>query len=276
MNPVEGGNKGYTVRWMLFNGGQVVDLEGPLLSDIWQQPRALVNGVELQIKLWPAKPEFAIMTNVNNPDFKIEVVEGYLRLCKITPTPAVMLAHAETIEKVPAAYPYLRTEIRTFQLNQGQYSFNLEDVFQTDVPSRVVVGMVKASSFNGKYETNPYNFEHFNLTSLGLFLDDQSVPAKPLKMNFQEQNYMAGYNTLFTAYDEGGLGISRSDFAGGYALFMFRTVPEHIPPHVPLASKANVRLSGTFGTPLNENVTLIVYAQFPSVMKIDSTRSVQI
>lgn len=277
MNPIDGGNDGFLKRWMFFNAGSIVDLEGPLLSDMWQQPRAIVNGVELQVKMWPAKPQFAIMTNVENPDFRLEIVEAYLKLCKMTPVPAVMLAHAETMQKVPATYPYTRTDIKTFQLNQGQYSFNLEDLFQTDVPSRVVVGMVKATSFNGEYNTNPYNFEHFNLTSLGLFLDDQSVPAKPLKMNFEENNYMTAYNTLFTPYDEEGIGIQRTDFNAGYALFMFRMVPEHIPPHVPLTKgKANVRLSGSFAKPLSENVTLIIYAQFPSVMKIDSTRNVYI
>lgn len=136
--------------------------------------------------------------------------------------------------------------------------------------------MVKATSFNGKYETNPYNFEHFHLNSWGLFLDDQSVPAKPLKMNFDENNYVAAYDTLFTPYDEEGIGVSRTDFAAGYALFMFRTAPEHVISHVPLTTKANGRLRGGFAQVLTENVTLIIYAQFPSVMKIDSSRNVLI
>jgi hypothetical protein len=38
---------------MYTNKGQIVEMEGPIHIDIFQQNRLLVNGVGLALKLWP-------------------------------------------------------------------------------------------------------------------------------------------------------------------------------------------------------------------------------
>lgn len=276
MEPDPRGNTGWADRFIHFVKGAVVDLEGPLLSDIWQQNKAILNGVELQLKLWPAKPDFILCTKADGADYKMELVEACLRICKLTPIPEVMLAHAETIRDNPALYNFDRSEIKTFQLNKGQYSFHLEDLFQMDVPSRLVVGMVTATSFNGTYDSNPFDFRHFDLRSLAVYLDDESVPGRPIKTNFKALSFLEGYNSLFSSDDEDGTFISREDYPAGYTLYMFRLAPDHAPHHIPFTSRGNVRLSGNFGTALAENVTLIVYAQFPALMTVDSSRNIKI
>jgi hypothetical protein len=256
--------------------GRTADFEGPILSDLCQQPRLIINGVEIQIKLWPAKNEFILMTALTGEDYRIEMVEAYLRVCKITPIPAVMVAHADVIKDKPASYPFNATEMKAFQLNKGQYSFHLEDLFQSNVPTDVVVGMVTAKSFNGSFDTNPYRFQPFKLNSLGLYVDDESVPAKPLKMSFTKGQYASAYSTLFGTYEEVGNNISKEEYMDGYTFFVFRLIPDHLSPFIPTVVKGNVKLSGTFDDALLENITLLVYAKFPSILKIDSTRNVQI
>ena len=269
-------NQGFVDRMGLFSSGRIVDLEGPIFSDIAQQSRLILNGVEIQIKMWPAKDEFLMMSKVEGANYRIQLVEAYLRVCKITPIPAVMLAHSEIIKEKPALYPYSRTQMKAYQLNQGQYSFQLEDVFLSDVPVDIVLGLVNAGSFNGSYDTNPYDFQNYNLGSLAVYLDDESVPSKPLKMNYGQKNWITAYNTLFKTYAEEGNDISRVDYPYGYTLYMFRLIPDHLPPFMSSLTRGNVKIQGTFDTPLPENVTLLVYAKFPSMMTVDSARNIQI
>lgn len=274
------GNVGLAERYSLFRGGRIVDLEGPIMADICQQNRLILNGVEVHIRLWPAKDEFCLVTAVENPDYKIEFVEAYLRVCKATPVDSIILAHAEALRIKPAVYPFTKSELKAFQLNQGQFSFHIEDIFQSNIPSEVVVGMVNATSFIGSYTTNPYNFIHHHINSLALYVDDESVPGKPLEMNFDVKNYLTAYQALFDDDEEEELAIGndiqRQEYDRGYTLFKFRVKPDHLSPFLPTITKGNVKISGNFGRALPENVTLLILGRFPSVITIDATRSINI
>ncbi len=265
---------GLFLRWGHWNAGKIVDMEGPLLSDICQQDRYMLNGVEILFKLWPSKQAFNLMCGTDHPDFHIVLVDAYLSICKVTPVPSITMGISKTLQERPALFPYTRTEMRSFHLQEGQFSFHLEDMYQQAVPNEIIVGMVSASGFNGAYKENPYNFQHFNIETLGVYVDDESIPAKPLKMDFKNKKYISAYNTLFGAVPEDGHSISRDDYNSGYTLFRFRLTPEQaeaVPP-----TKGNVKLVGTFKEALKKNVTLIVMGKMNSILTIDNARTITI
>lgn len=142
------------------------------------------------------------------------------------------------------------------------------------MPTPVVVVMIKAETFNSSYSTNPFNSEYFSMETLGLYVDDQSVPGKPLKMNYEQTNYTAAFNSLFDPFEERGSFIIHKDFPLGYALYVFHTVPYHLPPHMPAMPRGNVKRTGNFAKTLAKNVTMLVYMQFTVMMSIDSARNV--
>lgn len=268
-------NYGLLSRFASFGKSQIVDMEGPLMTDICQQDRFIMNGVELNIKLWPAKDAFTLLTASENPTYKVEFKEVYLRVCKVMPVPSVTFGLAETLKEKSAIYPFIRTEMRAFQLQAGQYNFHLEDMYQQNVPSEVIVCMVKATGFHGSYGENPFAFKPFNIGELGLYVDDESVPCKPLKMDFPKNNYVEAYNMLFdNPQEKPPPNISKDDFNLGYTIFRFRITPEQVDA-IP-NSRGNVKLNGTFKEALAANVTLIVIGKFHQVLNIDNSRSVQI
>ena len=55
-------NSGIFLRFVTWGKNQTADLEGPLMVDICQQDRFILNGVEINIKLWPARDTFTLMT----------------------------------------------------------------------------------------------------------------------------------------------------------------------------------------------------------------------
>jgi len=98
------------------------------------------------------------------------------------------------------------------------------DIMQS-VTRRVVVGLVDNEAFNGAFGHNPFNFKHFSLMEIGLYLDVQQHGIKPLALNFGAHQFIHAYLGLFTGTgkenrDEGN-GIARSDFENGYALYAF-------------------------------------------------------
>ena len=277
-HPIAGGNQGLSARFGLTSGGKVADFIGPLHADICQQNRLLLNGVEVQIKLWPAKKQFCLMSEDENDDFRIEIVDAVLRVCKVTVSPSVMLAHSKTLETTSAKYPYERTEIKTYTVPTGNFSFKAENLFQGAIPSHVVVGFVKTAAYSGDYKLNPFNFVHANLNSLAVFLDDESVPAKPLRPDFGNINYSDCYYTLFTGLHkdgkDAGNAITWADYDGGYTLFVFELQPGAGRNHFPLIKRGTLNIETTFAQPLDQNLTAIVMAKFPDMIQIDSTRNI--
>ena len=248
------------------------------MADICQQNRLILNGVEIRIRLWPAKDQFRILSKVDDADFKMVLEEATLKVCKVTPTPSLLLAHAAALKESNALYPYQKTQIKTFNIAAGQYSFNTGDLFQGNVPTHLVVAMVNSKAFSGDYTLNPYNMQNYKLNTLGVRLDDESLPGKPLQMNFSAFNYISAYHMMFAGLNKAGEDwsnfINRADYPYGYAFFVFDLLPGDSKDHTPNIEAANVTVEGTFDEPLSENATVIILAKFAAMLEISEARSV--
>ena len=91
------------------------------------------------------------MTHPPGLKCKLNIDEIYLDVCKVSVSPEVMMGHNAGLEVADSVYPFSRTDIRTFNIAEGNFGINLEDMWQGEVPSRLVVGMVKSQAFNGDY-----------------------------------------------------------------------------------------------------------------------------
>ena len=271
---------GYVHRWFLFTGGLEPTFIGPLNADICQQNRLILNGVEIQISMWPCKEAFRLLTTDTTDPYKMEIVDATLKACKVTPSSTLLLAHAEVLKESPALYPYSKTQIKTFNVPSGQYNFHLDDLFQGDIPSHLVIGMVKSKAFSGDYKLNPFNMQHFDLSSLGVYVNDESLPGKALQLNWEDHNVVEGYQSLFTGLDKlgenWGNDIRLVDYEMGSTFYIFDTLPGNHPQATPNMQKANIRIEGTFSDALEENATIIIYGKFPAMMKITENRAVLI
>ena len=76
-----GSNSGLFARCTSTIVGKIVDLKGPLLIDVFQQPRLLFNGVGIGIKLWPSLDVFRLMSDSLSPDEKVKIVDASFKMC---------------------------------------------------------------------------------------------------------------------------------------------------------------------------------------------------
>ncbi len=266
-------NVGLFARHALFGQGDVVDMEGPLMADICQQERLMLNGVEIGIKLWPARDEFVIISA--KKDYKVVLKEVYLKVCKVTPASSLVYGITEMLKEKAALYPFTRTEMRAYQLQATQLDLHVEDLFQQHVPSEVIVCMVRAKGFHGDYTQNPYSFNPFDIVELGLYVDDESIPHKPLKLilDGNSKNYVEAYGMLFdNPPTAGSTSITRDDFNKGFTIFRFRVSPQDVAT-LP-DTRGNVKLHGRFSKALTENVTVLVVGKFHQVLTIDEARRI--
>ena len=135
--------------------------------------------------------------------------------------------------------------------------------------------MVKSKAFSGDYNLSPYNMDRFEIANLGVYVNDESVPGKPIEMKWDTGlAYTAAYYNMFTALnrdgEDWGNDVSIFDFPAGYTLFVF----DLLPGDQPALHKANVKIEANFKEALPHNITVLVYGKFPAMAEITDTRSV--
>jgi len=271
-------NSGLKSRGSYTDGSKFVDMIGRLHSDIFLQDRMLLNNVDLKIKLHRSKNSFCLMAADEAVGYKVKIVDAILHVRKVKLNPGVILGHAKALERSTAKYPLSRVVVKSFTVSAGDLSVTKENLFLGNLPKKLVVGFVSNAAFNGHFKRNPYNFHHYNVSRVGLFIDGQQIPtSSSLTPDFSGNNgYISAYHTLFTGLnkhnkDNTGI-ITRSDYRRGYTLFCFDLTPDLCEGgHFNLQKTGNLRLELQFAEALPETVNVIVYGEFENVIQVITT-----
>ncbi len=287
-DPNLGTNYGLKQRAEYIKESRILDLHGPLYTDISNLSRFLVNNVDLKFVLWQSSPEFHLMTKTPGQRYRTKILSATLNVCHVYVSPHILIAHSKVLAMDhPAIYPYRRTEIKRYVVPAGSYSFSADDIFLASVPNQVTIAMSEALSVAGSYLKNPFNFQHFKTNYVSLQVNGENTPSsKPFTPKFtpqsQEGSYMSGFLSLqnFKGMDrKAGNGITREEYSSGYTVFCYNLdqMSGNDPTNVKsLTRSGNVRCEINFEKPLETSINVIFYAQYNSEIRIDKTRSVDI
>ena len=284
-DPTTGGtNQGIKSRYTYTEQSYIVDMWGPLHCDMLYSERLLLNHVNVTIKLTPNTPAFALMSETASPNYKISIQSAVLKVRAVKVTPTLQLHHLNQLKKgVTAKYPIRRVECKTYTIPTGNPSLNKGDLFNGNIPKRIILGMVDSDAFNGSYTKNPYHFKLYNSSSLKLTVDGEMVPFQTINLKLSqasETNFMEAYQTLFSGtgrlFADSGIDIDRADYIRGYSLLAFDLTPDlcSTSDHFSQKQKGNVSLEIQFTRGLPNAINLIVYAEFESLVEIDYSRHV--
>ena len=276
-------NHGLVTRYGWFQRNESsAEFMGPLMADICNQDRLILPGVDVDIKLWPTRDEFRLITNPEGLKCKVILEDIYLDICKVHVSPEVMVGHNSGLELSDALYPFQRTDIRTYNIAANMYGNTIEDIWQGEVPSRLVIGMVSSEAYSGSLDTNPYLFDHFNIVSAGFYVNGEPTPRQPVKMDVDGGSYMQGLMSLYrvsgTLMENTDIGINRDNYQQGYSLIGFDVDPTTSSDfrYIGKPRQGHTKLELRFKNATEEPITLILYATFPETMTIDQTRNVRL
>ena len=272
-------NRGLHTRYNYIKGSSAFELMGPLHLDLFCQDRLLLNGVKLRIRMNRSKNAFCLVSPEDGADYKVVILQSILYIRKVKIYDDTFLGIATALEHTPALYPIPRVECKVMSISAGQMGFSPDDVFLGSIPKRIVIGFVENTAFNGSFKKNPFNFQHFKATEVGVYVNGESCPMKALQLNFDQNLYLAGYMSLFsgtgTLFHNQGNQITREDYPKGYTLFAFDLTPDlSNGPHISPIKQGNLRLGIQFADPLPVTVNCILYAEFDSLIEIDASRNV--
>jgi len=163
-------NDGRVKRRALRLESRTFDMTGRLHADIFFQDRYMINEVGVKIKLTHSRDDFCLMGAMIG---KLQIVPSSMFVRKVKLMPFVFLAHAKTLERSPAKYPIRRVVCKSFTIPQNYLDVSHEKLLSGQLPTRIVIGLVDNRAYNGDRQRNPFNFQHFNLNEIAVYLDGQ-------------------------------------------------------------------------------------------------------
>jgi hypothetical protein len=273
-------NTGFTSRVKITNNSNEVEIITPLHIDVFNQPKYLIDNIDVSVKFYPqTSPEFYSLART---PCKISISDIYLMVRKVKINPLIVESHAKVLQQVSAKFPINRTEIKTVTIAAGVNEKNIDNLYIGTLPNRVIFGLVKSKSYNGDYSLNPYNFQHYNVSEIGVYFDNQPVAGHPLKFDYKLGKYALAYHSLMQGtgrhFSDAGISISHSEYKDGYCLYVFDlTVDQSSSSNYWSLEKAGcMGIHLKFNKELKENVTAIIYTEFDNVIEIDNFRNVLI
>ncbi|XP_052695988.1 uncharacterized protein F54H12.2-like [Crassostrea angulata] len=278
-NAYNGANAGLVLRYGCTQKSKIFELEGNLKEDIFDIDKYLINGVDIYIKLFRSSTPFVIMSAEDSPAYKLELLDVVYKVAKVRVDPGVLLNHSKQIESTPVKYTISRNELKMNTIPKGSTEFYWDNIFPQAVPDRIVVALVDQKAGNGNYSANPFNFEHMGVTDVGIYVNGESVPGRPLKTDFSAGQYVAAYTRLFEASEkwntDAGLDISRDNFGNGYSLFVFTIDPCGFgEDYLNLIRRGNTRLELKFKEATTKAANALVFATFSSLLEVDKSRDI--
>ena len=281
-------NHGLKKRYAFNQESGAIEMAGPLFCDVFKSERLLLSFVDLKVILNRNVNAFCRFVNR-----RLNVRH---RWCGSQSETDRSISQSTQSESESERLHRARTGIekRTGHLScetrgvQILYHSDRKSVAEKDnlynglVPKTFVLGMVDSAAFNGDYEKNPFNFKTLTASFIGITVNGEEVPFKPLQLSYTDATirYIEAYLSMFSGtgklfYDTGN-GISRDDFKNGYALYAADLTPDMCgsSDHFNVVPRGNLALNLKFTTAPAAAVSLVCYAEFENTIHIDSERNV--
>jgi len=267
---------GYKQRYDLTKQSKTFEMIGRPFSDIFFQTRYIIPGIDVRVQFHRSPEEFCLFAPID-AIFIVDIQEARLIVQKHTLLPSIQVSHLQMWESGrPISYPMRKVEIKTYTLAPGTVQSTNENLICGLLPDGVIIGFTSSVAHMGSIQTNPYNFEHFGIKYIDVSINGDQPTALPIHLDWDSDQYIQSYYNIFgglgIANDDIGLEVTREEFKNGKALFVYDL--RHVRESFATPKYGNVKIDLKFTAGLTSAVTVLVYAEYQSVLHIDKNKSV--
>ncbi|XP_066457872.1 uncharacterized protein F54H12.2-like [Eleutherodactylus coqui] len=192
---LDGPNLGFAKRAAATQRSKTVELLGPIYGDIFNQPKLILNGLDLKIKLTRNKDSFCLMS-ADPVGFKVQILHASIFIKRVQVSPAVCIGHSQALLATTAKYTLDRTSLKVFSIAIGSRIATHENLFLGQIPKTVILAFVDNEAFSGSFQKNPLCVHHYSVNHAALYLDGQQIPARPFQPDFEGELAIREYMAL--------------------------------------------------------------------------------
>ena len=263
------------VRKGWIKGSKLFNMCGSLQLDFFDQPRYLLPGVNVYLRLQRNASNFALISPTLKPVIKCTQAKLYVRRVKVEPS--VLIGHQVGLNSMNAVYPIRKTKFVSYTIATGSSTFYKDQIFgDTRLPKFILVTFQKASQYSGNYVEDCSTYKHLDVTNITLSRNTDY--RESYTQDFTGDNYITSYVSSIIR-NMGHLdknlnnGITSTNFKDKYPFFTFVLAPDFDIFQTQLQKQGNLRLDIKFGM-ATESVNVLIYGIFDSEIQINKNRSI--
>ncbi len=202
-------NTGWQNRSEDYDLSQTIELMAPLHMDLFFQEKFLLNQMDLRLQLQiyrhtqKLKPSQLFRLELHRQDepfallcyaavheqYKLTVQDIRWWVRKADLAKSICLAIETTLLQNTAKYPVRRVQIKVIQIAGGRRDTPVNSIFNGQIPRRLIVSLVDNDSYHGNWAKSPFNFKHFDASSISVTASGVTYPPVPIQMNYQTNNF---------------------------------------------------------------------------------------
>ena len=167
----------------------------------------------------------------------------------------------------------------TYTVAAGMKSTSHDNLFSGISPKVLIVGLVSNESFNGTYKTNPFKFEHFNLTSATLYVNGDPLTYKlDFANKICKRAYVAMFQSLNMLNTDESNGLTYEKWTQDHPLLVYNLCPDLVfdGEHGQVKSRPNIRLELQFAAAPTKSFNVILLAITDGIVTINKDRNVSL
>ena len=271
-----GENTGFKDRSAGYRNSAHVTLIGRLHSDIFHQNLDIPSNVHIEVRLLPGRAAFYIKKPAGNGHaYKLQIMRARMFIRTKELSPNIIFAHEKTLQKMNFRIPFTKVTMKRLTIPTGVTNIEFDNVYTGVLPKRVMLGFVQDAVLNGQHDSNPFNFQPFNVRYLSMKINGQDVPRIPYQPTFTTADYLREYHCFLEGLglDIGtkSIDISPREWATSFNLYVFRLMPSGI-QSIPITGSARLELK--FSAATAHNIIAVLYSESNSLLEIDRYRNV--
>ena len=273
-----GANTGLGTREQNYRASRAVRFIGRPHLDLFHQEKLLPGGVDMKLRFIPHKAPFVILNaaataEVPQKNLKVSISSAklYIRTKKVSPS--LIMAHEQMLQTGTYKIPFTKVQMKTLTIPQGVTNFQYDNLYLGNLPDRIALALVHDEAVTGSYTRNPFKFDHYGLTHLGLKVGGEQIPKIPYQPDFTTRDYLREYMTVLSAlgFDMGPncWDITPTEWANGYNIYVFKITPGPLGIVKSLSRAGNIRLEIKFREATTHNITAILLSEDRDILEID-------
>ena len=262
---------------------RIFEVKGKLHSDFTHQNRAIIGGchIRLQITL-NSKPKF-FMKFPSAASVEFKLLDAVFNAHRMKVAPNIMSAHNKALSSSTAKYPLTRSKIYHQSINIGSQLVCLNKVLSGVTPRRIFFTLITTKAFNGHPSHGPFKFEPHDLAYISCYKDGEMIPRNGYSMDYDAGLFVNAYVGLIQTLNQNGTdsyaNIAMTDFVKNKCIYGFNLCPDlsngsgtGLMGYLTDLGESNIRFDLKFNDPTSENLTAIIFAEYDTVMEINSDR----
>ena len=235
--------------------------------------------MDIKKKLVRSAEKFGLLQDNTAKSFKIVLKDVKLHMRKVLLTLLLRESFKNKLLKEPCHLPFSATRLRHYDFPQGVSSFNIANIANGTLPKQVFFVMAHNQAMSHTPDKNPFNFQHFNLSTFNLKKNGQCVFPRPFQPNIEEGDaidlYRHLYDSIGILHGIQSIGLTYDEYLNGrFFLAADLTLDQCNSFHVHPETYQNLDLELSFSLITPHPIYVLALSIFNSGIKIDQFQQV--